>query len=162
MPAMPELCPQLERHLQFAANVPFNFRDGINAGKLQHQRSAMRPNVFHPYLAPALIVPQDPEPHVRTDPLRNAGMQFQRNFTHPALSLDDPRKCDEHTARCRSTSAPVAYSRISNSKLLSHLALAALRSVRSARALRPCRPITLPRSVSATSNSSTVISSSWI
>src|ERR1700722_16040338 len=131
----------------------------------------MRPEIFNFYFEALVQFCKRPQLHVLTKAIRNIGVQIDGYFAAASLGLYDDCQGDPFVARvrcphfrllievARQYSAP-HYSMISSAERLSSFDPAALSRLRKSRATRPERPITLPKSVSASSSSMTVSSPS--
>src|SRR5215813_1828035 len=144
----------------------FRVIDTVAAGEFQRDA---------PFMRPRTLKVEDEEPSVRAfdvgsvesgEAFREIGQQIRDDLPAMALWTDDPRDADQIIlfnigpniwAAAGAILFPVtAHSRISSTKRFLSFVPEALRTVRIARAVRPCLPMTLPRSPSATRNSSTV------
>src|SRR5262249_49885225 len=148
----------------------FRVIDTVAAGEFQRDA---------PFMRPRTLKVENEEPSVRAfdvgsvesgEAFREIGQQIRDDLPAMALRSGDPRDADQIIlfnigfnigtniwADAGAILFPVAaHSRISSTKRFLSFVPEALRTVRIARAVRPCLPMTLPRSPSATRNSSTV------
>jgi len=102
-PARLQLGAFTARKLKFGANQRLGIGNRLDALKLQHQKTLLRPEIFDRYFAALPVFPERPQPHVLPEAVRDIGVQFDCYFSAASLGLDDDRQANPLAAcvRCR-------------------------------------------------------------
>src|SRR5262245_14771620 len=156
----------IARNTDARASQLFGAVDAVAAREFQSDAPFMRPRAFKVENEKPTVGALDVNLVESGETLREISQQIGDDLATAPLWTGDPRDTDQiilnNLALNTGSNAGailfpvVTHSRISRTKRFFSFVPEALRTVRIARAVRPCLPMTLPRSPSATRNSSTV------
>src|ERR1700730_5714505 len=91
------------RKLKLGAHQRLGIGNRLDALKLQHQKTLMRPEILDRYFAALAVFCERPQPHFLPEAARSIGVQFDRYFSAASLRRDDDRQANPFAAcvRCR-------------------------------------------------------------
>src|SRR5208337_4903683 len=105
--------------LKFGAEQRLGIGNRLDALKLQHQKTLMRPEILDRYFAALAVFGERPQPHVLPEAVRNIGVQLNRYFSAASLRLDDDRQGNPFAACVRCRHALLAIPRLCYSMISS-------------------------------------------
>jgi hypothetical protein len=113
-PARLQLGAFAARKLKFGADQRLGIGNRLDALKLQHKKTLMRPEILDGHFSALAVSRERPYPHVLPEAVRNTGVQLNRYFSATSLRLNDDRQGNPFAACVRCRDSTISYSMISS------------------------------------------------